>query len=319
MANTNTKNNSQQLRRLKNEVSLQGKLTEVTSNYGTTKAGIPYVSVKGVIQIGEHAADTKNFDIFAQEYSVRDGERKESKLYVNTVNWLNQHKNNTVASVGYDNADVVKIGGSLYVNDYVSKDGKLKSPVLIRGSFFNTPAPDKDGRMNLGEATVEGYIKNIRTEVRNEKETGRLIVTLLTDTFVGEIVPVDIVVPEEIASAFEDMYEVGQTASFYIDFIPHKTTEAPKKGGFGVQRTSERTYIETVMVGGDAPLDEDDENAISKEVIKIALADRQAKLDELADNGYQGTGFKEVSSSKPKTNTKSTTTAAVDEDEDIPW
>jgi hypothetical protein len=143
---------------------------------------------------------------------------------------------------------------------------------------------------------------------------------MLTTDFFGNIVPVkNIVVPKELKEAFEEGYEVGQTAKLYVDFTLNKAEAKPKKtGGIGAQRTTDgKSYVEMILTGADPAIDEDEDGAISKEAVKIALAERKAMLEELKEKGYQGAKGKSISNSGSG-NTSKGKPAPV-EDEDIPF
>ena len=307
---------SDKVRQMSNRVNLSGKVVELEVRKGTTEKKVPYVSVKGAIQFGEHKAMARNFEKFVQEYSIKeDGSHKENKAYPRIVEWADKAKSAASLKDG-EVATEVSIQGAFATNDYVNKENKLVEALKIDVAFFN----DFDGEYK-GTADIEGYIQAITPETKGEdkEETGRLRVTVLTNDFFGNIIPVkNIIVPSELREAFEDGYEVGQTAKLFIDFVLHEGEAKPKKtGGIGVQRTTEgASYVEMILTGADPALDEDDENAYSKEAIRIGLAERKAELDKLTEKGYQGgnSGAKSNNAtsgvSKPKTQVN---------DDDIPF
>lgn len=277
---------SDKIKQTVNNVVLTGKVAEFEKREAKTKAGIPYISVKGVIQFGDSKAESRHFEKFCQEYTEKDGKKKENKAYPKVVEWANKVR--SVADSSYDEATEVSISGSFANNDYVNAEEKLIEATKIDAAFFN----DVDGNYK-GTADIEGYIQSINPETKGEDkdETGRLRVTILTTDFFGNIIPIkNIVVPAELKEGFEDAYEVGQTAKVYIDFALNKAEPKPKKkGGLGVQRETEgRSYVEMVLTGADPAIEEDEEGALSKEAIRIALAERKAMLKELEEKGYQG-------------------------------
>ncbi len=304
---------SDKVRQMVNKVVLTGKVTEFEKRTGTISSseskGAPYISFKGKIQFGEHKAMERSFERFVQEYSVREGKKKENKAYERTVEWANSVK--SVADSNWEEATEVSLQCSFATNDYVNAEEKLVEALKCSVAFIN----DVDGEYGA-MADVEGYISQITPETRGEdqNETGRLRVTVLTNDFFGNIIPVKgIIVPAELREAFEDNYEVGQTAKLFITFELHKGEEKPKKtGGIGVQRTTDgKSYVEMILTGADPAMDEDDKDSYSKEAVRIGMSERKAKLDELKEKGYQGSKGKNSGSvSKPK---------AVVADDDIPF
>lgn len=303
---------SDKVRQMTNKVVLTGKVTEFEKRVGTIAGGeskgAPYVSFKGKIQFGEHKAMERSFERFVQEYSVKNGTKKENKAYSKTLEWANSVK--SVASSNWEEATEVSLQCSFATNDYVNAEEKLVESLKCNVAFIN------DVKESYGAtADVEGYISQITPETKGEDqdETGRLRVTVLTNDFFGNIIPVkNIIVPAELRTDFENGYEVGQTAKLFITFELHKGEEKPKKtGGIGVQRTTEgKSYTEMILTGADPAVDEDEKDAYSKEAVRIGLAERKAALDKLKEEGYQGSKGKSISSnSKPTTVT----------DDDIPF
>lgn len=288
-----------------NKVVLAGKVAELEVRKGTTEKKVPYISVKGAIQFGEHKAQTRNFEKFVMEYSIKeDGSHKENKAYPKVVEWAEKAK--SIAKTTYDEATEVSIQGAFATNDYVNKEDKLVEGLKIEAAFFN----DLDGDYK-GTADIEGYIQTIAPETKGEDqtETGRLRVTILTNDFFGNIIPVkNIIVPAELKDAFEDAYEVGQTAKVFVDFVLHEGEAKPKKsGGIGVQRTTDgASYVEMILTGADPAVDEDEEEeeAFSKEAVRIGMAERKAELDKLKEKGYQGGKGEGKSISSASTNSK---------------
>lgn len=292
---------SDKVRQMTNKVVLTGKVTEFEMKTGTIQngesKGAPYLKLKGSIQFGDHKAMERSFERFVQEYRVKDGTKKENEAYAKTLEWANSVK--SVAKVGWDEATEVSLQCSFATNDYVNKEEKLIEALKQDIAFIN----DVDGEYGA-TADVEGYISAITPEVKGEdkEETGRLRVTILTNDFFGNIIPVkNIIVPAELKEAFEDGYGVGQTAKVFITYELHKGEEKPKKtGGIGVQRTTDgKSYVEMILTGADPAIDEDEEGAFSKEAVRICLAERKAMLEKLKEAGYQGSTGKSISSAKP--------------------
>lgn len=295
---------SDKIKQTINNVILTGKVAEFEKKTGKTKADIPYISVKGVIQFGDSKAESKHFEKYCQEYSEKDGKKKESKAYPKVVEWANKVK--SVADSSYEEATEVSITGSFANNDYVNSEDKLIETTKIDVAFFN----DVDGDYK-GTADIEGYIQFINSETKGDdkEETGRLRATILTTDFFGNVIPVrNIIVPKELREGFEDAYEVGQTAKVYVDFTLNKAESKPKKtGGLGVQRETEgKSYVEMILTGADPAIDEDDAGALSKEAIRIALSERKAKLEELKEKGYQGGNKSGKSISSASSNSRPT-------------
>ena len=276
---------SDKIRSLVNMVTLSGKVTEIEIRKGNNKNKSADISIKGEIQFGDTKAHTRKFETYVAEFNA---EGKESKMYDKILTFANSVK--SVAKAGEDEATMVSIQGEFGTNDYMSSKDKLIEGLKINAKFFNDVKVDEEFK---GVADVEGYILTIAPEVKGEeeKETGRLRVTIITTDFFGNIIPVkNIIVPADLREGFEEGYQEGQTAKLFVDFIVNQSEGKPvKAGGLGKQRVTQgKSYVEMIVTGADPAFDEDDEMGISTEAIRIALSERKAKLDDLKSKGYQG-------------------------------
>lgn len=305
---------SDKIRNLANMVTLAGKIAEIEVKEGTNKNKSADIKIKGKIQFGDTKAHTQRFETYVAQFNA---EGKENKLYEMTLPFAKSVK--SIAKDGEENATTVSIQGEFGTNDYVNQQDKLVEGLKIDAKFFNDVNSLSQDEFK-GIADIEGYIQSIEPEVKgeDEKETGRLKVTIITNDFFGNIIPIkNIIVPEDLKEGFEEAYEVGQTAKLFVDFIPNKSGEQKvKKGGLGKQRVTQgRSYVEMIVTGADPAYDEDDELGIDAEAIRIVLAERKSALNELKEKGYQGnkggkSSNRQGINSKPK---------AVDNEEDIPF
>lgn len=306
---------SDKIRNLVNTVKLNGKLAEVKVTEGAIKdTGVPFISIEGAIQFGESAVETKKFKAF---FSATTKDGKDSEQYKKAKEFA---ENAVDMKVNKDNPTLVLITGELKPNDYVDSKDELIESLRIDAKFFNDYSLNMDCN---GTVDIEGYIHTIVEETKGEDKepTGRLRVTLVSTDFFGNAVIVkNIIVPQDIKKEFEDLFEVGQTATFNLDFVPNVSEPKKKTGGIGKQRTTDgKAYLEMILVGtaGD-PIDADDEKALSKETIKIVLSERKTKLVELKEKGYQSGGDKKTPVAKGGITKKPKADKPIS-DEDIPF
>ena len=310
---------SDKIRSLSNTVTLVGKITEIDVKQGKNKNKSPDIQIKGEIRFGDAKAQTRKFETYVAQFNA---EGKENKLYDMTLPFASSVK--SVAKVGEEEATTVSIQAEFNANDYVNAKDNLVEGLKIVGKFFNDINDVSQDKFK-GIADVEGYIQSIVPEVKGEeeKETGRLRVTLLTTDFFGNIIPVkNIIVPSEIREAFEEGYQVGQTAKLFVDFIVNQSEEKPvKTGGIGKQRVTQgKSYVEMILTGADPAFDEDDEEmGISSEAIRIALSERKAMLNDLKEKGYQGSKNSSSGNSSNRKGLGSGKPAPVEDPDEIPF
>lgn len=300
---------SDQIKTLTNSVKLVGKLAELEKATGTTKNGVDYISLTGVVQYGNSPSESRRFKMFCQETT---SEGKESKLYTKAQAFYDTHCESTIAKVGYDNACVVSISGRLDANDYYSEEQQdVVQTIQISASFINKVGADEEWGAFV---TVEAYIRSIKEEVVNDKETGRLIVSLITTNFRGEAVCLTkVIVDKELAENFTDEYEVGQTAKLYLKYVTTVSRTTVSKGGIGKKRVEDKTFTELTVEGGETAMAEDSKNALTQSAVKIMLSERETALAEIKNNAGAKTAIGSKSSTKGKKNTA--VANSVDDDE----
>lgn len=257
---------------------------------------------KGERIMGSVAVKTDNgihtFNVYAQSLTSKGEESKQWKMYCDMLGWNPQVGGDVSAE-----PTLVNIEGSVSINDYVNQQGEVKSGLRWRVGRANTKAsPDEPRGTTLKVTTL---IQSIKPEVRQEEETGRLIVTLYGAEANGTCFPITAIVDEDMADAFTDCYEVGMTVPFELELISrhvgNENTGAAKKfgragkvavnNGFDVQ--------ELMLVGGDDEIEEpdelttEDENGNEIEVktqwinpvaMKKAIKARVQMLEELKNN-----------------------------------
>ena len=304
---------SEQLRALRNNVTISGTLAELEVKEGTNKNGIPYISLKGAIRFGESGAESRRFRTYVQ---AQNASGNDNKQYTAIKQWVDG------AVSEADNkelATMVTIVGSLEANDYINPAGELVESVEINAKFFNDYRELEDGNAIVD---LEGYIKAITDEVKNDVETGRKRVTMVsTDFFRNAVVVKNIIVPKELAEDFVDMFEVGDTALLFLTYMLHKgERKEVKAGGLGKQRVVEgRDYVELVVTG--APPANQQGEPIEKKILKILMEERTQKLEDLKEEGYQGSNTDTTPTAKKTTSKKGAKKVTVDDidDDDIPF
>ena len=322
--NTNKVENTEQIRRLVNNVHLSGRLGELEVNEGVTEKGLDYISVKGTIVCGEDPVFTRRFSAWASE-KKKDG--SDNKNYPKIREWA---KNAVPMTKDIEHPTWVDAQGSVATMDYVNAQGTLVQGLQYNISFFN------DFKEYACTLDIEGYIAGILDETKGDDEepTGRKILHLISKNAIGnDIIDFNrynkIIIPQDLVGDFEEYgYEVGRTATFFISLLPaHK--EEVKKGGIGKQRVvGGQNYLEMIVTGADPMVPEDSNQALSTALIKNAKEQRKAKLKELENEGYQGgkSGNSKGSSSSSSSGSSSSKTGigvrgklSTVEDDEIPF
>lgn len=307
---------------LKNKVELIGKLAEFEMEEGTTKGdkdspSVPYVSCKGVVQYGSEGVQARKFQCYVNKFT-REG--KENKLYTPIKNFGTKNGDKSIAKVGYDDAIEVSLEGSLSPNIYYSDTANNVIDTLVTNiKFLNTKKSTEEE--NGAFVSIEAYLKKIDPEIKNDEETGRLKITLVSATYGGEAIVIDnVIVPAELADDFTDLYEMGKTGEFCMQYITH-VEKTKKTGGLGAQRSADKVYTELVLIGASEPYDEEDEKTFtfSKEVVKILLAEKSAKVEQIKQEGEGGKSISSSAKNKGLPNSKKANITTDESDDEIPF
>lgn len=192
---------------------------------------------------------------------------------------------------------VVNLQGKVEPNDYVGQDGKVHSVLRWRVNSASTRNIE-DVHSTTLIATL--YIYSIKPEIRNEEETGRLVLTLYGADNKGKCIPITAYVEEDMTEDFMDAYEVGMTVPFEFDLNYRQVGRAPTKKKFGrasrLEVNTGYSVEELVVSNGEDEILEPEEKEyededgnivpvktewIDPDVMKAAIKERELYLAEL--------------------------------------
>ncbi|MGG1444919.1 hypothetical protein ABE354_23290 [Brevibacillus laterosporus] len=308
----------------------------MSENQTTLREAVNEATIEGVLQelrieektVGDKLAVTGELDIKTDENSVHtvnifaykfNKEGKESGIYkgLNTV----KAEYKSIASYSEDEADKVSItAGKLGVNEYFAQE-ELKTYPQLSTNFINRLKPNDEYKPRA-EFEVEVYIRSVKDEIKNDEETGRVLVDTYIPVYGGKVIPFKFVVNDPHAAEYvKDNYEPGTTATLYGDIINQVHIKTKRvEVGFGkpqekITRTSVREYV---ITGGSDPYDEDDTKAYKKEIIKKAVTEREVYLEEKKNKKES----KEAPKTQKKgfeTKTNNATKKPVIADDDLPF
>ena len=194
-------------------------------------------------------------------------------------------------------ADLVHVQGSLELNEYISQDGTKRSSNQVSGKFFNRITIDevKRGRGPKAVATVEAVVEGIKDELDQDGlPSGNKKLSAFNVDFFGElrenskpVIPFEAIVPENLADAFENLYDVGDTGKFSLkinNYAEEATEEDVQEvSGFGsTEGLSEvkRSFVNNLeVIGGTEAYQEP--RAYNDEQIEEAKQFRQKAIDAL--------------------------------------
>ena len=214
---------------------------------------------------------------------------------------MNEYK--SIADVGdKKEADLVHVQGSLELNEYISQDGTKRSSNQVSGKFFNRITTDdvKKRRGPKAVATITGVVESIKDDLDSEGlPSGKKILKGFNVDFFGElrenskpIIPFEAVVEENLADAFENLYDVGDTGKFSMK-IENYAKDASEDdieeqvSGFGstegLQDVKKEFVNQLNVIGGTEPFSNGQE--YDEEQIAEAKEWRNKAIESL-ESGY---------------------------------
>lgn len=260
-------------------------------------------SVDGERIRGRIALSTKTgihtFDVYAQNITSKNKPNQMWESFEAMLDWKPQ--------IGGDGEPaMVAVDGSVAINDYVGKTGEVSTSLRwnVRRGNTRVKADEETGCTLEAVAFIQSIKPETKTVDGEAEETGRLSVTLMGVGSNGDCFPINCFVDENMAEAFTDNYEIGQSVNFTLELTTtHIGGVAPKKKAFGkagsVAVNSGYDKQELMIYGADDPIEEPDEDSLVDEdgkavedksgyinpiAMKKAIKARAAMLDELKNN-----------------------------------
>ncbi len=306
--------NATTLSRTYQRFSCVGELYETSLKLETTKIKLRDESGKeagttdGERIMGEIAVKTDNgtfrFSVYGQNLTSKGEPSKQWSMYTKMLEW-----NPVVNGNHSEPTSKVRIAGTVEVNDYVNKSGEL-SEGFLRWRVVSGKTIDEEKyreEVRACDLTATLMVGRIAPEMKDEKETGRLLVTFYGANGNGAVLPITAVVAAEVADAFAENYEKFMTASFVFTQLTVAGGQKKKKEAVFSQgsRVTNETYehIELMCVSAYPPIEEPDELTttdddgnevevktewINPKAIAEGLKVRAEYLENLKKKGYQG-------------------------------
>lgn len=268
------------LRQSKNIVTIEGILNEVDLEIKTDKNDRTYISGKVFFLVQQTINGIEDFDIipvnvFAYELTKA---RTINPAFKSAKDLLENYQ--SVASLGgsqeaIETADrYIVSGASLATNQFTAKDGREVVYPIIRGSFFQKVGVNKTIHPEAS-FTQEILIKKIEPEIKDDVETGRLLVDGVVIQY-GEVPDIltYVVANQEAVDYIQNNWQPEDTVkvSGRIRWsVTEDTIEDDTEVGFGTpeKRIVQKTMREFIITSGSGTYPE--ESSYNVEEVVAAL------------------------------------------------
>lgn len=246
--------NNQVLRQLQNEVEIIGTLKSKELEVRTSKrTGKEFVTGKLVVLVEETDK--------IHEIPVRVFAMKTSKLFKGIETVSKEYK--TIDEVGKENADRIRVTGSIELNEYQNRDGNLVQFNDVQGIFYNRI--EDQSIEDKAIASIEVVVENFEDIIDSQQlPTGDKKVKAFTVGWNSKIIElVKAEVKQELAEPMESLYFAGSTGRVtfkinnYVEVEEQQVETQQPTHGFGSTETVERVAKNFVnnleIIGGDIP------------------------------------------------------------------
>jgi len=169
-------------------------------------------------------------------------------------------------------------GGEIFVNDFYTDEMELITYPELKSNFIKKVTKNYKPKATF---EYEGIVRNAFDEIKDDRETGRLIVEIVGINYAGNATPVKFVIEKPKAIQYiRTYYQPGRTVKVFGDirYIAEKTSKTIESA-FGEDITKEYDKVtkEFVVTSGTPPYDE---NAFSQEDAQEAVQNRNKMLAE---------------------------------------
>lgn len=289
------------LKALSNEVTVIGRVKEIALEEGTTKAGKENIKGYVVILVKESVnGEIRHHNIRVRVYSNKyKNDGNINGLFTGYETVMNEYK--SIEDTGDEKeADLVRVNGSLELNEYIGQDGSRHSNTQVSAKFFNrldtTNLSKKD--KPKAEVKIEAVVEQIEDVLEDGLPTDDKKLKGFNVDFFGQlrenskpIVPFEAIVPSDIADAFDNLYDSGDTGKFTLKINNYaeeiEKEEEEEISGFGNTeglQDVKRSFVNNLeVIGGTMPYEEP--KAYDEEQIEEAKKFRKKALDDL-EAGY---------------------------------
>lgn len=282
-----------------NKLNIVGKLLDATFREGTTKDNKPYESCNFTVRVtqvvnGVQETSEIPVSIFASKTT------NAGKPHPGYKNIQDMKKWQTVQNFGENEATMVRMSSaSVRENTYVARSGQVIDGWQINTSFLN-----EGGKNEIASFNIDIFILDMQPEIKDDEETGRLIVKGAVVQYGGAVDVLEFVVEGEnqvdyVSRNWELQTTVNVGGRIRVTSKEEKKSANASSWGEELPETSTRTVRELVITrGSDEPFEED--FAYDPAEIKKGYNVRKAKLEQMQIDATSRNTKKAAPASTPK-------------------
>lgn len=245
---------------------LEVKNQEVTVKVDGTSTKVKMDVIQGAVEIRTAENEVHKVRLYSRAKKNDGGDNAQYAGYVTLMNELVTVKQiaEGKAPEGSAPSKVRATQAKLDVSEYYNEGGQLKQYQQSQGRFVNR-LKETDVYTPRAEYDVEGIVGSVKPEIKNEEETGRMIIDLLVPTYNGAV-ELTFISPAEYQDYIQMNFEPNMTVNLYGNMINFSEKIVTKEaGGFGEDKTTEKwNNVHELSVRGGKVYEYDEDNAVNK-------------------------------------------------------
>lgn len=268
-----------------NKISIEGILKEKNIEFAVDSEGVNYIKGNIVIKNdnGEYEVNlfAKQLTSTGKENSLFKGYKTVNEKYVSIaeaiLNGVSEEEVETVATK-------VNVNGELSIEEYIGRDGELKTFWKLKGTFINS-LKSTDTYAPKATFEVDLYTTRIVPEVERGTgaETGRVIVEGFLANYNKDIKPIKLISSINTSAHLKNNYQTNLNGTLFGNIVNNVSDKVVKKGGadsggFGEEmETVYHSVIKELQITGGTSQKEN----WTQEELKTAKATREVYINNL--------------------------------------
>ena len=270
-----------------NRVTIMGTLNELNIEEKVSGEGKEYVQGTASIKVdqeigGKHVENIIPIRMFSMRLK-KDGGK--NVVYDGIVKMKENFTSLAAAETPSQASKVIINGGQLQENMWLDKTtNQLRTAFQISSNFMKKANPEDEEKAIF---ELSGVVGDIRDEMdKDGNETGRLILKFIVVGYLGKTDVIQLIAENPTAvNHIRNNWEKGDTVTLTgIVNMSYTVKTWTEEQGFGepIKRTRTESKRELIITGG-SPTGLDEELSYDMDAIKLALDERQTRIDKLSE------------------------------------
>lgn len=269
-----------------NKVTIMGVLSELNIEEKQTSDGREYVQGMATIKVDQEiGGKTVENEIPVRMFSMRlKKDKTKNAVYDSIVKMKEDFISLAAAETPSQASKVLITGGQIQESIWLDKQtNQPRTGFQISSNFMRKAAADDEENARF---ELSGVVGDIKEELNKDgEETGRLIVKFIVIGYLGKVDVIQLIAENPAAiSHIKTKWEKGDTVTLTGAINMSYTVKTwTEEQGFGepIKRTRTESKRELIITGG-SPCGLDEALSYDMDTIKLALDERQGRIDALS-------------------------------------